>query len=752
MNKRSALIILTVFLIVLNCNLELGIDEVSAVPERTRDEELFSISFPNCKTDDDNNDYLTMDAGGQKVIRFEVSNELASGQEFQLRLENTSSWPIVFEDSSDVVTTMFVAGHGSRESNLWVTAYDIGEETFFINVSLGNKYVSKQLTLISLPPAISLSANRTEIFVYAGGRADIQISIKNNLPETDTLALSLSRTLVQGDGPKEETWIGELAEGSLVIPGESTRNVSFTVYAPIQVEPSEKVVAGLIVKSANRDKEYTINIDVIIRSNYEMVIYTDVTEKTATRGESLKFEVEIENSGNDELEVKTKTPSLPEGWISPPVSGDIPADQRITFTVNIDVYSKALTGMYSIKVNFSSKSGPWEVVTLKIFVESETDFSLGNISCPSGNLYPGRSQSSVINFTSKCNHKQEIYLSIHNQSPFMASYFTRIETGRGGPNISNDFSSPLNLAEVSGKVKALTDQRVSELHITLGPFQEIMIEIFSELKGPPFPTESKMIVTVLGKMGSIVKYEEILHNVKSTDIRIISITIDEDDIGKDGRTRLTEDTEHIVKIVLKNELPFNAINLIITLSIDGKKVVASHEIKEIAPNMMAEVEFSWKTTSIEDKDEELLIVLVKDSSGGELASDTVNIKLVRSEKVNGVDMTYVILAGVFTFAIAIFLIYIIKGVKKARGEKEKEEKEKEGDREVNDFFDSDRRTYYPDIDYESMGTEKEKIVRQPTGKELLEVRRKRPRKHRDDEKGEEHRRVKGKSITKKRKK
>ena len=705
MRYRRVFLIMTVINLMMNCSFFIGSNEIRAAMNGTRGNELFSISFPDAVTDQNDNDYITMDAGVITVVKFKLNNELASGQDFQLQLENITSWPIAFDDSSDNIT-MFVAGHSSAKGNIWVNAYDPGEKIIFINVSLGNKYVSKQLKLISLPLAISLAANMTEAFVDAGGKADIRITIHNHLPETDTLALSMTRTLTQGTGPQEKTWVGELDEGSLVIPGESMRNVTLTVYAPIIGEPGEKVVAGLVAQSTNRDKEYTISIDVVIRSNYEMTVHTIETEKTAGPGDSVQFEAKITNSGNDVIEVDI-TPSIPDGWKSPPLSKILATGQYDDIIIRIEIAPKALAGRYSIKVNFSADSGIWDVVPLNITVLSVTNFSVEKRFGPSGILYPGEFQRSAILIKSECNHDQAMTLVINNQSQGATSYFRGIGEDLDGTYEPVDFNSQIDLAELNGTIRALADQKVSELNIVLGPFQEISFEVLSELNGPPFPEKENIDVSITCRMGSVNSSLVIPLHVKSTDIRITVLNVDGKQVGEDTLVELSEDSKHTVTVVLRNELAVMATDVEIIIYIDGGPEVDSFLVKEIAPNTTLEVELSWETKSRKNGEEELLSISIKDSSGREIESDWIEIHLVESEGEDTVSIAYVILTIVFIIAITIFMIYVIKTVKKGKEEKEREHAKGSGrkDAEIDDFFSSDRRTYYSDADYESMGTE-----------------------------------------------
>ena len=67
---------------------------------------------------------------------------------------------------------------------------------------------------------------------------------------------------------------------------------------------------------------------------------------------------------------------------------------------------------------------------------------------------------------------------------------------------------------------------------------------------------------------------------------------------------------------------------------------------------------------------------------------------------------YVILAIIFIIAIGVFIIFVIKSVKKGKedAEDKPEKRKSRREREEDDFFISDRKSYYTDKDYESMGT------------------------------------------------
>jgi len=197
-----------------------------------------------------------------------------------------------------------------------------------------------------------------------------------------------------------------------------------------------------------------------------------------------------------------------------------------------------------------------------------------------------------------------------------------------------------------------------------------------------------------------VKYQ-----LESARLRIISLKIGNEEIGNNGEIRLNEKSEHHLEVTLRNDLKVKSTGITIFISIDGENI-DTESVQSMDPNETKTVELSWKTKSVSEENEELLHVVIVDSSGREVASQWIEIQLVEHKEETKINFVYVIISFLFLAAIAGLLIYVIKSVKKKQDEKQQKKgtDDVDADEEIDDFFLSDRKTYYSDVDYESMGS------------------------------------------------
>ena len=703
---RTTIPVSAVAIILLTCSFLFSAENVFGTSLETRNDELFSVNFPRSKKDEFDMDYENIDTGERSIIPFEVVNDLASGQDFQLRLENVTSWFVTFPDSPDSMT-MYVSGHNTSQSYIMVSTEEVGEKTIFINLSVGVKYVLKSLKFISLPAAITLSPTKNLALVDAGEGVIIDMTVQNNLADADSVSLSLSNNIVVGSAAQENTWIGEMSDDSVVIPGNDVVSVSITIFAPRSGVPNQKVIVAVTATSQNRDMEYTVSFEVRIRSIFEMYVSTDTVEKNVSPGGTAEFKIGIENTGNDDLKVNPQVLSIPENWsiIFIPMSKVVRPDTMETVTVRVETNPFSITGFGDIRINFTSPSGPWEKVAFKVFVNPVTDMSFERLSPLNEILYPGETEISSFRLTSDCNHDQAVDLSILNYTSSMEVCFSSIETGMSGTNSTRDLTNSLDLAGSVGIITPSPDQKVNELKLNLAPFQEITLNIISTLTAPPLLNESTADVVLEGVMGTVRDAIGVKYQLESARLRIISLKIGNEEVGNDGGIRLNEKSEYNLDVTLRNDLKVESTPTTISISIDGEDI-DTEPVQSMGPNETKTVALSWKTKSISEDNEELLHVVIVDSYGREVASQWIEIQLMEHKEETRINFVYVIISFLFFAAIAGLLIYVIKSVKKKQDEKQEQKGkiDEDADEDIDDFFLSDRKTYYPDEDYVSMSS------------------------------------------------
>ena len=700
----------TAAILLFQCCFLFSIDNVFGSSLDTRDGELFNVNFPRSNKDELDMDYVNIDTGERSIIPFDVVNDLASGQEFQLRLENATSWFVTFPDSPDTMT-MYVSGHNTSQSYIMVSTEEVGEKTIFINLSVGVKYVLNPLKLISLPAAITLSPAKNLVLVDAGEGVTVDVTVENNLEHADTVSLSLSNNIVEGSAVQENTWIGEMSEDSVVIPGNDVTIVSITIFSPRSGVPNQKVIVAVTAASQNRDMEYTESFEVRIRSIFDMYVSTDILEKNVSPGDTTEFKVGIDNTGNDDLKVNPQVLSIPEDWsvIFIPMSIVVQPDQTETVTVRVETSPSSITGFGDIRINFSSPSGPWEKVTFSVFVNPVTDMSFERISAFNKILYPGETESSSFRLTSQCNHDQTVDLSILNFTGSMEVYFSSIGTVGAGANSTRDLTKSLDLVELGGIITPLAGQKVNEMKLDLGPFQEITLTMISALTASPSLNESTANVVLEGVMGTVKDTVNVKYQLESARLRIISLEIGNEVIGNNGEVRLKENSKQHLEVTLRNDLDVQSTGIMIFIAIDDDENIDTISVGSMEPNETITVELSWKTGSVIEGNEELLHVVIVDSYGREVTSQWVEIKLVEHKEETRINFVYVFMALFFFVAIAGLLIYVMKSVKKKQDERQTKDdveyaKNEDAGEDIDDFFLSDRKTYYSDEDYESMGT------------------------------------------------
>ena len=709
--KKNAMTIIAIMIIMFQCFVIFGIYEFSCTPVETRADERFSANFPDAKTDDFNEfdgfDYIKVDNGERSVIRFEVENDLSSGQNFLLKLENITPWNIAFTSSTDT-SELWVEGHQTASSDIWITSTVVGEKIIYLNVSLGSKYTVQSLMLVSLPPSLTLSADYTILEVDAGGRADFNISINNNMAESDQVDITLSSNIAEGTAADDNSWIGSLSENSFTILGNGLKNIVLTVFAPNFGEPKLKIVVGLGVDSQNRGKEYTLEMDVVIRSEYDMNVYTAVLEKTGNPGDTVLYEIGVNNTGNDEITVTPETVSLPENWtiVFTPSFAKISADTTRVFEVRIGIASKSLTGTNAVKLNFTSMGGLWEKINLEIFVNPIGGLTLTKTFASVETFYQGDTREMTFHLQSASNAQRNVMISLATKPASISAYFTGIYTGIEGENISMDFASLLKVSGVRGIIKPLPDQKKAELQLTLAPYQEIWLWVDVKLSGVPLQSESSAEVLINGTMGSISKIETVQFPIKVTNLDIISINVDKQLVGDEAKVKLSENSRHTITLIIKNKLTVKATGLTVHMSMDGEEDVVVENIDEIAPGGETSVVLSWNTKSMAVTKEQMLEYTLMDQSGNEVGEGYVAIQLTEMSEETQFSTGYVILAIIFIIAIGIFIIVVIKSLKKGQkdAEDKPEKRKSRKEREEDDFFISDRKSYYTEKDYESMGT------------------------------------------------
>ncbi len=710
MKKKSVINLIIIIFVTFQCFVIFGIKEFSCSPVEHRGDEQFSTNFPGAKTDDfnefDGYDYIKIDNGKSSVIRFQVRNDLASGQDFQLKLENITPWDIAFTTSSDTMP-LWVDGHMTETSDIWITSTVVGEKLIYLNVSLGSKYTVQALMLVSLPPSLTLSVDHTTQLVDTGGQVDFNVSIENNLGDPDQVDISLSGKIVEGTIAADNSWIGSLSDDSFTISGNSVKNIVLTVFPPNFGEPRQ-IVVGLDVDSQNGGKEYTQELEVVIRSNYGMLLHTAVLEKAGNPGNDVIYEVGVNNTGNADLELTPKIDSLPENWtlVFTPVSATISPGSREVFEIHIGIASKSLTGTNTVKLNFTSKEGLWEKMNIEIFVNPTTGLTLAKTFASTETLHQGDSRQMTFYLTSTSNANRNVTISLATQPSSINAYFTDIYTEIDGENTTKDFTSVLNLDGVSGIIKPLQDQKSAELRLTLAPYQKIWVWVRIDFSNVPLQSEETALVLINGTMGRVSKTEALQFQIKANRLEIISINIDNKLVENEDNVKLSESSKHTLSLLIKNKLTVKATGLTVHLSVDGEEDVVEENIDVIAPGEEILVVLSWKTKSMDLTKEQMLEFTLTDHSGGEEGAGHISIQLIESKQETQLSTGYMVLAIIFIIAIGVFIIVVIKSVKKSRKDQEEKPKIRKSrkEREEDEFFVSDRNTYYTEKDYESMGT------------------------------------------------
>jgi len=709
--KKNPMTMIAIIILTFQFFVIFGIHGFSCSLVETRADEQFRANFPDAKTDDFNEfggyDYIKIDNGSRSVIRFEVQNDLASGQEFYLKLENITQWNIAFTSSSDTME-LWVEGHQTETSNIWFTSTVVGEKIIYLNVTLGNKYTITPLMIVSLPPSLTLSVDHSFLVVDAGGRADFNVSIDNNLGDPDHVELTLSTNIIEGTSATDNSWIGSLSEDSFTIPGNGMKKIVLTVFAPNFGEPKQMIVVGLGADSQNGEKEYTMEMEVVIKSNYGMLLDDAVLEKAGNPGETVIYSVGVNNTGNDEIMVTPETVSLPENWTIEftPESAMISEEARQVFSIRVGVASRSLTGAYDVKLNFNSTGGLWEMISLEIQVNPITGLTLEKVFPYTDTLYQGDSRKMSFHLVSTSNADQELSISLASKPASINAYFTGIDTGVGSENTSMDFASLLKVEGLSGIIKPLPDQKMTELQVTLAPYQEIWVWALVDFSGVPLQSVSSAELVINGTMGSVSIIDTVQFQIMASRLDIISVTVDEQVMGEDAKVKLTENSQHTLSLLIKNKLSVKATGFTIHLSIDDEEDVVVENIDEIAPGEETSVILSWNTKSMDVAKEQMLEFTLMDQSGSEVGKGFVAIQLTEEEEETRLSTGYMILAIIFIIAIGVFVIVVIKNIKKGRKEAEpkSERRKSRKEREEDEFFKSERKTYYTKKDYESMGT------------------------------------------------
>lgn len=671
-----------------------------------RSSELWSISFPRSGTDVDEVPYIPLDSGIRAFITFQIKNDLASAQEFIVKLENTNNWTISFTTHTDEMR-MNVGSGETNSSTMVVDAPMSGEAEIVLNASVSTKYVLQSLQLEALPASLSVSTGNSVLLADSGETVKADIIVRNNLPEEDRVTLSLSTNIEEGTQAMEDEWVVELSSKEFTLPGNGSTNVTLSVIAPLKAVANNKVVVEIFARSSNRDRDYTVRIDLIIKSQYGLRVLPDRLSDSARPGEEVQFNIEVENTGNDNIMVDAVANPYPLKWTVRlvPESALISRDGSFTFSVTIRTSGDSLAGNESVGVHFTSGIHS-ESITLRVKIEETNSFDMVRSYHLSDILYPGVHARSDILLTSRCNHEERLELGIENNTGTVIGFFAVVDTLVPGENSTHDLSEPLYVSNRSGLIFRMPGSEVGKIVLVLAPFQKIEVRMSFYIPGTPPAGVEEGRVYVRSVMGGVVRSVELKHTLRAAKLRISGIEVDGTVITMGAKLPITEGEQHCVRLTLENELNFVATDVTVRLSVDGNDV-ATETLARIGAEENGTVELKWtsEARSGEDSDDGFLLITVEDSLGWKTAEDTVSYRLTEKKEETKISMTYVIIALVFLVLIAGLIIYVIRNVKRDRENRAVEigEVEDEAGR-IDDFFRSERSTFYDDGDYESMGT------------------------------------------------
>ena len=245
---------------------------------------------------------------------------------------------------------------------------------------------------------------------------------------------------------------------------------------------------------------------------------------------------------------------------------------------------------------------------------------------------------------------------------------------------------------------------MAEIDIVLAPFQEIIVRAEFLLLGLPPLGVNAINAKIKGTMSSLHLMVDNDFELRAARLSISNMEVDGKVLDDDGLVELTKGERHSVTVTVENELDTEATDVTVSLVVEGSDETAVSTISRIGPKGTADVKLSWTSRRSPLDEEELVTISVKDSGGAEASRDWVKVSLVASEEDTSISLKYVVISAVLLVFLIVFIIVVIRAVKKDREKKARKAKEDAVEGEEDDFFSSERSTYYGEADYESMGT------------------------------------------------
>ncbi len=459
-----------------------------------------------------------------------------------------------------------------------------------------------------------------------GASAQYVIRVTNNGNGYDTVLLEVDSTAIYQDEADDLDWTYAISHESIRIAPQATERVILTVYAPRTSMAGAKIPIAVEGRpqsgSATDEVGLTCTVNQIVAITVEAV---DEESATGKPGETIAYEIAIENEGNGETIVAPSIAQMPRLWThrfvetEPMIGGELNAsDEDEIHRVTLKPWSSdtiwllitlpegALAGTYDLRINCST-----EELYQHLEVETTVEQIYG-ITVNAGNdrlmteAEPGRRRSFVFSFTNEGNGADTVTLECSDivssagvtQNDWSYS-FVAVATANDfsqETRIGHDFAEPIPALDYYD----LEHQRVIEtvsftpgssttttdtIDVALAPHQTVWAKL---IINSPLTANRETYQTTLLATSSFGSSDESLTfavRIKNSDLVIAQ------DIELSGRLVAGEFVS--ITVPVENRGDIAAFDVTVALYIDGERV-ASELIGKIEAGEESFVSFTWK--------------------------------------------------------------------------------------------------------------------------------------------------------------